>query len=366
VSATKQIRVLYVTRKFPPKVGGMEALSAGIADALGSHFPTTVIAWGRSQLAVPLFVVWAIARAAALSVMGRIDHVHVGDVLLAPIGLFLARLFSRTVTVTAHGLDVTWPFPGYQALVIPCLRRVDGVVAISRSTLEECTRRGVSLDRCVVIPPGVATASALRPPDREELGRIAGIPLANQRVLITVGRLVPRKGVRWFVEAVMPQLPEDFVYLVIGDGPEASAINSAIAARGLGDRVRLLGRVPREIIDLAYASSDLFVMPNLDVPGDVEGFGIVAIEAGQAGLPVVAANLQGIADAVLPGTGRLVDTGSAEQFRRAIRETLAEGADRTSIRERVDGTFAWPVLAERWAAFISSVHVRSGKAGAAG
>jgi phosphatidylinositol alpha-1,6-mannosyltransferase len=353
------IRVLFITRKFPPQVGGMEALSAGVARGLSLHFPTTILAWGRSQRYLPLFVAYAALRGAALLVNRRVDHVHLGDALLAPLGLVLGRLFSVPVTATACGLDVTWGFPGYQAVAVGSLRRLDAVAAISRATLEECVKRGVPRGRCVVIPPGIEPASSTAARDRSELARLADMDLGDRRVLVTVGRLVPRKGVRWFIDEVMSRLPDDIAYLVVGTGPEESAIRSAIARHGLGERVRLLGRLSDDAVAVVYSTSDAFVMPNVVVPGDVEGFGMVAIEAGHAGLPVVAADLQGIADAVVGGAGRLVPAGSAESFAAAIEETLANPPDRAVVRRSVDETFGWPALAERFARFIRDARVHA-------
>lgn len=350
------LRVLFITRKFPPQVGGMENLSAGLARVLPRHFPTTVIAMGRSQRWLPLFLGYATLRSALLLATRRIDHVHLGDALLSPLGLLLRRLFPVRVTVTACGLDVTWRFPGYQALAIGALRRLDRVAAISRATLHECIQRGVPPERCAIIPPGIDPEPAPARADRGGVGALAGLDLESQPILVTVGRLVARKGVRWFVEEVMPDLPADTVYLVVGAGPEEAAIREAIASRGLGDRVRLLGRVPDDALALIYATADAFVMPNVVVPGDPEGFGIVATEAGRAGLPVVAADLQGIADAVVPGAGRLVTPGSAAAFRAAIEETLASPPDRDRVRRLVNDTFGWLALGERWSAFIRGAH----------
>ena len=353
------IRVLFITRKFPPQVGGMEALSAGVARGLAWHFPTTVLAWGRSQRYLPLFLAYAALKGAALLATRRVDHVHLGDALLAPLGLVLGRLFSVPVTATACGLDVTWGFPGYQAVAVGSLRRLDAVAAISRATLEECTRRRIPRGRCVVIPPGIEPTGPTVARDRSALTRLAGMDLGDMRVLVTVGRLVPRKGVRWFVDEVMPRLPDDIVYLVVGTGPEESAIRGASAERGLGDRVRLLGRLSDDAVATVYSTADAFVMPNVVVPGDVEGFGMVAIEAGHAGLPVVAADLQGIADAVVGGAGRLVPAGSAESFAAAIEETLANPPDRADVKRSVDETFGWPALAERFARFIRDARERA-------
>ena len=344
------MRLLFLTRKFPPSVGGMEKLSAELAQALQQQAPTTVIAWGRSQLGLPLFLPVAFMRAAWAIRMRGVSHVHLGDALLAPLGLALKRLFGVRVSATACGLDVTYRPAWYQAVVPPALARLDHVVAISEATREACLARGVAPERLSVIPPGIESAAYAQAADAAALARIAGRALAGQRVLLTVGRLVRRKGVAWFVDAVMPRLPADVVYLVAGEGPERPRIEAAIAAHGLGDRVRLLGRVSDDDVHTLYAGAHVFVMPNVPVPGDMEGFGIVAIEAASAGLPVVASDLEGIRAALAdPATGRLVAAENPLAFVGALDAALAATpAEREAAQRAVREHFGWPSAARRY------------------
>jgi phosphatidylinositol alpha-1,6-mannosyltransferase len=110
---------------------------------------------------------------------------------------------------------------------------------------------------------------------------------------------------------------------VIGEGPEREEILTAASAAGIRGRVHVLGRVADETLDAAYALADVFVMPNVPVAGDMEGFGLVALEASSAGLPVVASALEGIRAAVRHGeNGLLVQPEDAPGFARAISAVL--------------------------------------------
>jgi len=121
--------------------------------------------------------------------------------------------------------------------------------------------------------------------------------------------------VAWFAEKVMPRLDGSYLYVVAGEGPERGTIQKIVDRCNLQGRVLLLGEVSDEDRKLIYNASDIFIMPNITVPGDVEGFGIVALEAGSCGLPVVASNIQGLRDAVINGkTGYLVGEGDVEGF----------------------------------------------------
>ncbi len=143
-------------------------------------------------------------------------------------------------------------------------------------------------------------------------------------MLLTVGRLVKRKGAAWFVANVLPKLPEDVTYVVAGEGPDQANLDSAIASAGQGSRVLHLGVLEDDTRDALYRRADAFVMPNIVVPNDVEGFGLVSLEAAVRDTPVIAADLQGIPEAVHDGAnGFLVPPGDADAWVAKIEEMLA-------------------------------------------
>jgi phosphatidyl-myo-inositol dimannoside synthase len=114
---------------------------------------------------------------------------------------------------------------------------------------------------------------------------------------------------------------------VIGEGPQRPAIRAAIDKHGLQRHVRLLGRAADDLYAAAYNGADVFVMPNIMVPGDMEGFGLVLLEAALCALPVVAADMEGIRDAVADGrNGRLVPSSDAIGFQKSIRHFLDDPA----------------------------------------
>lgn len=116
--------------------------------------------------------------------------------------------------------------------------------------------------------------------------------------MLSVGRLVERKGICWFIKNVFTKLEKDYVFFIIGQGEEETKIRDLIKSLKLENRVLMLGRASDETKKIFYNSADVFIMPNIPVKGDMEGFGIVAIEAASCGLPIIAANLEGIKDAI--------------------------------------------------------------------
>lgn len=350
--------VLFITRKYPPSVGGMQKLSCELTTGVGRQVESRTIHWGGSQRWLPLFLVQAFVQATLMLLSGDVTLIHLGDPVLAPLGVALRAIRRVPMVVTAHGLDVTYPNPLYQAVVLTCLRRLDRVICISRYTRDECARRGVPATQCVVIPPGIDVEEymvALPDPEREAWLSSWGIRSSGRRILLTSGRLVPRKGVAPFVLEALPLLMaqrRDWVYLIAGEGPERRSIEAAVRARGLSQHVRLLGLLDDRALKAAYAITDVFVMPNVPIPGDPEGFGLVVLEARAAGVPVVASNLEGIGDAIGgEEDGALVEPGNWAAFVAAINRwlDLQEAiADREARRKRVEAQFSWAKIISQY------------------
>jgi len=342
------MRLLFITRNFPPQTGGMEQYSWSLYRMLKERTNTDLLANTGGKFMLPLFLLRVFAT---LVFKGhRYSHIHLGDGVLAVVGLW-ARLFSRArITITIHALDVTYSNPIYQVLVRFCLKRLDGVVCVSNFTRRECLTRGVAGNRCRVIPNGLDLADMPLADNTTKKNLVDQYGLANKKILLSVGRLIRRKGISWFISEVLPGLPEEYVLLVAGDGPERNAIERAIIDRRLMSRVVLLGSVDAKTKASLYSLANLFVMPNIELDGDSEGFGISIIEAGFYGTPCIGARLQGIPDAVIDGeTGTLVRSGDAAGFRRAILETKYE---RAAVSETVRRHFDWSRLIDDYLEFF--------------
>ena len=345
--------ILFITRNYPPKTGGLEAYSYHLIREFESRDTNDFvhkIVLTKSVFHLVWFFPYCFVKALYFISRYSIQSVHLCDGFLAPVGLMLKWLTGARVTVSIVGLDITFKNRLYQSIVPQCIKRLDRVISISRSTRDECLRRGISPLNCTVIPVGIVpTEQCLGTPKADlqrKLESRTGLSLKGKTVLVTVGRLVKRKGVAWFVENVMPHLDSSYCYLVAGNGPDFASIKALVARHDLGDRVRLLGRISDAEKKVIYNASDFFIMPNITVPGDIEGFGIAMIEAGSCGLPVVASNIQGIRDAVIDGkTGYLVEEGDAEGYCDKIEHMDLKKED---IRSLVRATFDWDKIGRRY------------------
>lgn len=311
-------RVLFVTRKFPPSVGGMETLAVDVWHALDGG-DARLIAHRGSNRGLPWFLVRAAVSARRAARRREVDLVLTGDVLT----FLTLRAFARTgrarLATMAMGKDVVWPPRPYQWLVRRWLPSADLVVAISQATAGTAIAVGVPDNRVQVVRLGVEEPpEADREEARRELRKRLGID-DETVVIATLGRLVRRKGVAWFVREVLPRLPERCVYVVAGDGDDRAQVVDARAALADPRRVRLLGAVDDADRELLLRGCDIFAQPNIPVAGDMEGFGLVAIEASMRGALVVAADLEGLRDAVVDGeTGIVVAAQDAGAWVRRI------------------------------------------------
>ena len=348
------MKVLFITRTYPPIIGGMEKVSYEITTRISKFVKSYIIANKKGKKNLPLFLPYALFKSLYLIKRKNIDAVHLSDAMLSPIGIIIKYLTGVKVITTVHALDVTYKNPIYQFIVPKCLKRLDRIIAVSNYTIGECVKRGVPEEKCVFIPNGVNPKEFILKEKniRKKLEKGINVNLKNKKILLSVGHLVKRKGFNWFIENIMPRLDQNFVYLIIGGfgneskGNELETYLTLIKKLNLQQRVFLLGKTSNRILKLSYNSADLFVMPNIKVEGDAEGFGIVAIEAGSCGLPVIASNMEGIKDAVINGkTGWLVKSGDAKGF---IEKIKLKPLKKDKVMEEVKKNFEWDKIVERY------------------
>ena len=296
----------------------------------------------------------------ALQIRRReVDVILFSSMVTASLAVLLRRSLRANRVRTAaivHGQDVTKPVRMYQLFVPRVFAALDMVMPVSGATGEACVQRGLPKEKLAVVHNGVKldrfTPCTWPAGARSNHPFRSSLP-PNALLLASVGRQVKRKGFAWFIEHVMPVLPDHVHYWLGGDGPEQRAIEEAIASNGLEKRVRLLGRLgDAELTDL-YQSADLFVMPNIPIPGDMEGFGIVMLEAAMNGLPAVAAHLEGIREVITPGkNGYFVETGDVAGYASRINaldtDRVALSALSVASTEHVAATFGWDAVATNY------------------
>ncbi len=376
MSPGSKVRLLYVSQSFPPakrplaNVGGMQRVAVELYQALAQQPDIDLDAivlrsswrWHHIVGIGWLFTTYRQIRRKAER--GEIDAVLFSSMVPAALATVLRRTLEPRgipMAAIAHGRDVTQPGPYQLLLVRRILAALDAVLPVSRATGAECVKRGFPEHKLRVIPNGVDTGRFVPRTDlgtrrralADALGDAAPALPDEALLLCSVGRQVPRKGFAWFVEEVMPLLPDDVHYWLAGAGPEADAIADAAQRQGVASRVRLLGRIADEALTTLYRGADLFVMPNVPIPGDIEGFGIVMLEAGLSGLPAIASRLEGIQDVITEDeNGLLLESGKAWAFSEAIMayyhdRPALDAASQRAARHTAE-TFGWAAVADRY------------------
>ena len=240
----------------------------------------------------------------------------------------LGRVLRRPVLIYAHGEELTGWGRGrkFQAMCF-ALQRADWVLSNSDNTKQTLVELiGVAPERVAVVYPTVDEQRFQPGPPVERLRRSIGWR-PGQHLILSVGRLMERKGFDQVIRA-LPVLRErglDCHYAIIGIGDDGPRLKELVEALGLEERVHFLGHVSYEDLPLWYNTCDLFAMPNRDVGGDTEGFGLVFLEAAAAAKPVVAGRAGGTGSAVIDGvTGLRVEGESVEAVAEGLARLLEE------------------------------------------
>lgn len=294
--------ILYVSRKYPPSVGGMERLARAISEALASLGPTRQVTLGRSQKNLVWFLPWAAIR----MLVNPPELLVFGDGLVAALLWPFNR--ARRTAVVVHGLDITFSAPGYGLLIRAAFRRIDRFLAISENTARLLEQFGIDASTISIVRPGVEEPQAKDPSAPYQARERLDIP-SIAPLLLFVGRLVPRKGIAWFVREVFPRLAGDIHLVIVGEGPDRAVIEQVLSESGsLRERVHLVGSVPDWQRDMYMRGADLAIMPNIPSKDDPEGFGLVAIESTLRGTPVLGTRVDAVSEALADGEcGFLID-----------------------------------------------------------
>ncbi len=353
------MKALYITRKYPPSIGGMQKMNYHLINELDRKIELDKIAWGCSQILLPVFILKAFLQVVFYIFIQKkdFDCICIGDAMLSPLGLFFRKIMHVPVVCIVHGLDITFNFPFYKEIIVKNLNNLDLIICVSQYTKSECMARGIRESTIKVIPNGVSL-DFVKPNREEFLRRLRNEKIyisENVKILLTVGRLIKRKGVAEFIEKVFIRLKEEYknvVYLIIGSGKHKKKIEHMIEKYQLGDCVFLLGEVDEKMLHYAYAVSDIFIMPNIKVKGNVEGFGIVALEASSYGVPIVASGLEGIKDAVRNNeNGFLIPPDRPEVYKERILSLLQNDRLRLELSKKAKEyvkRFSWTEIADKY------------------
>lgn len=344
--------VLLVTRNFPPLLGGMERLNRELLEALKpvgltalcgpagcSSYVTPQTEVRESHVRpLPRFLLKTLWNTFGLAMKLRPRWIIAGSGLTAPVAWLAGRCVRSRVAVYLHGLDVIAANPLYQRIWIPMIGRCDLALVNSRNTAKLAREHGVNPNKIHVLYPGTDL-----PTMDPALARVfrARFDLEGRPLMLSVGRLTRRKGLAEFILHAMPLIVShvpDARLVIIGEdaidtvrkerSSEWSRICRAAQTAGVAQNICFTGHCAAVELDGAYQAARVHVFPVLELPNDVEGFGMVALEAAAYGLRTVAFAVGGVPDAVADGcSGTLVSSGDYQSFSEAVIGYLSRKPD---------------------------------------
>jgi phosphatidylinositol alpha-1,6-mannosyltransferase len=377
------MRLVLVTQDFPPLRGGIQTYALEVAKRLAGRCEAFAVIAPEGEGAdavdrslgfrvfrrgsVDMLLATCAPTLAKLALAEGFDHALHAQWTTAPASLALRGLGRlKKVSIAAHGRELLlepWRAVGfaqrsYDGVRRQALRRADRILAGSEYTAGLVRDLGVEPGRIAVTRYGT-DPSRFCPRDASALRERLG--LGGRPVLLTISRLVARKGID-SVLAVLPSVRRavpGVAYVVAGDGPERGRLEAEARAHGVADAVHFVGPVEDEELPLWYSLGDVFVMPSRSEPPDVEGFGIVFLEAGACERPVVALRSGGVPDAVADGvSGLLVEPDDPRALGARLSELLLDPARAAELgrrgRERVRSELNWDSVTERTLAALST------------
>ncbi|MEJ6577471.1 MAG: glycosyltransferase family 4 protein [Actinomycetota bacterium] len=378
VPAVSDIRkILLVTNDFGPRSGGIETFILGLLEKLdGSQISIYTSAQpGDGEFDEELARKFKLAiyrdkskillpSPRVIREVKRVMKLHGSQIVwfgsAAPLGLMatnLRKAGARRIVGLTHGHEVWWAklFP-FNLAIRKIGNSFDALTFLGSFTKDAMKSAIGKRAELIQVAPGISTS--LFKPGQKPAALMAKYQIEDRPTLICVGRLVHRKGQDKLI-AAMPKIKEaipNAQLLFVGSGPRAEYLQRAITKLDLAEDIKLLGRVKYEELPAHFLLGDVFVMPSRSrlFGLEVEGLGIVYLEASASGLPVIAGDSGGAPDAVIPNkTGLLVDGRDTESIATACikllsNPTLAKEFGKNG-RQWTVSTWSWDIWGEKFA-----------------
>lgn len=363
----KKQRILLITRNLPPLVGGMERLNWHMADELSKYAEVKIVGPTGAAAVKPenvqvlesplkplvLFMLIALCKAFWTAVCFKPNVIIAGSGLTAPLVWLISKFTGAKSVVYLHGFDITAAHWVYQKIWVPFFKCMDFVIVNSTPTKILALNAGVLEKNISIVHPGVTlpvstqSSNAIQPFKKK-------YNLEHKKILLSVGRLTTRKGLKEFVEnslAYIVQQEPDVILVVVGESPKNSLgaglqtreeILEAARKNQVENHILFLGVITdNKQLATIYEAADVHVFPVRHIPNDPEGFGMVAIEAAAYGLPTVAFATGGIVDAVSEDqSGYLVEKNNYRALADKVIFALPQSLEKEHCRAFAK-QFAW-------------------------
>ncbi|MBU1149043.1 glycosyltransferase family 4 protein, partial [Patescibacteria group bacterium] len=339
-------KTLLVTLEFPPQKGGIatylyqliknlppELISVLVppcsdSEQFDHNHPFKTIRANLLSNNPILWPKWITAYLKVRELVKKSDYQHIIVSHLLPIGTvayFIKKKLGIPYTVIVHGLDVLTAQSSWRKKItmLRVLSSADIIIANSQYTAGLLTELGDYSNKVKVITPGCNPLLQFPGEDVEALRNKLG--LADKRVILTVGRLVKRKGHDQVIKAITQLIGKfpKLVYLIVGQGSYQQELQEMVSQYQLNNQVKFVGAVSDQQLPVFYQTAEIFINVERKIGSDVPGFGIVFLEANSLSLPVIGGRAGGVAEAIVENqTGLLVDPQDIKEIAAAIDQLL--------------------------------------------
>ena len=356
-----RMRLLFLARRYPPSVGGIQTHCYKLFSRLSRQYPVTLIALGRdSLLHLAWFLPLVAVRTLAALIFRRVDAVYFADGVVCALAPLLHPFKGRArLVVTVYGLEMTYRSGVARGLMKRGCRCCERIVLISEHTRNLAIAWGLPAQRLQVVYVGVEPAepAAERCAElRREFEEQYGVRFGSGKVLLNLGRQVRRKGMAPFVEQGLPLLDADIRLIVAGAGPDMPRLRELATRPEAASRLLIVDAPDDDVAAMLRRSAGLFVMPNVPMADDVEGYGITPLESMHSETPVVAFAVDALIESIREG-GWLVPAGDYPAFAARIHEFFALDESRSAelgreARQYVLREYGWDKSAREYAAIF--------------
>lgn len=342
-------RIFFVSRRYPPSVGGIETHCYNLYNKLKEKRDVTLVALTfKSLLHLGWFLPYAFLRGVIALLFKRADVIFLTDGVTGALAPLFRIFTNKTIVVTIHGLEMTFKNSIARKLMLNGIKAATTVVPVSTNTGDIIESRGIPSQKLHLIYNGIDPIKI----DNEISNQIKNdfekehkLTFGKDRVLLNFGRLIERKGVFYFLQKGFHLLDNDIRLIIGGSGPDYNKIEQFITDNNLKNRIILLHRPSDEVVAMLRENADLFLFPNVPMEHDIEGFGMTQLESMYSGTPVVAFAVDALVESVRLG-GYLIEPNNYNEFVKTIHDyyTLSDedrNAKITEAKEYVRREYSW-------------------------
>lgn len=374
------MKILVVAPQFPPTIGGIASYSYEVTRALVRCGEEVTVLTAAPKMSSELtshpscdlvsiswlspvfklrFLIGMSARIVVLffytawiTIVKKIDLIYCTYYEAGVGARLVSKLTGKPYFLTVHDMEATNPKGIVGKLVWFSLKGSSGFIVLAKHQRDGLLKLGVSDDKIHVVPHGVDSQKFSPASFSQEI--VDRLALGNKNTILTVGNLVERKGHDMVLKSLPKVLREvpDTVYLIVGDGERKQKLKELVDELDLGEHVIFTGRVTDKELPNYYNTCDVFIMPSREIGSDIEGFGIVYLEASACAKPVIGGRSGGVSDAVEDGvSGTLVDPLNVDEISQALITLLTDDELAMRLgrqgRKRIEEEFDQSAMAKK-------------------